>query len=958
MLKLRAENEKFSTSLFPKLNAKIQQNVSDIKGLKDEVAKLKSDNERQERDLHERDEMLELATIEKEYAEEQKEQYEAELENERAVVEELRLELEIKQEEASFIDDDMPEDEKQAAMLRKAQTERDRYREGIVRLRDITKEQIKDLETRNRELEAQLGHVETIQADYDTANARVAELDAYVADLREQVDANNGMEEMNEELIEKTQNLEDTISRLQLERKELSTMIEVCNETINDYAEHADELEAELETRDSQLADVSRQRDGILNEMRDLQDLLSKYQTAAMDMQSQIQDLRADKATTEEEVKDVTGRFNEVMELQRRLRNAGVKDTIRQIDSSLQKLEAKEAQEQLDMIKHYLTESAYADFHNSSVQAYFRVKSVGFKAELTASILRTTTTDQFGTEKGPEQALDALVRRDVIGHFEYIHTYAEHIWAAMASCTLDEFAKSGHLFQEFESVLRTVEGCMGSLKRDDLNLKESLDYARGSYNVLGAIYRANGYISNVRPDSTIRLHVSIIRSSLERIRSVFEAVKVFVSRVEPVYENVEDHVDLGAFLEPGQSTTETLNIVAKFSTVLHALQKDSLYPSLPEGVEGLTEISESLDRFANKAQENAGTFMRVVLGKLTKEPEGVDATLMSEQIETLFPRDVLNNFHQSLQETKSHIAECHEQASVLNNCLEVQLQPAPWIVKAQQIEAEKKQSIDTERRLQAMTTELQSALLQVRERQETIDTKELEIEHLRARNQESVVKAGTIEALQAELNKAQFERESYRVEIDKLQAEIDRLEREGVQRVEDTPQGTQATPQPTRERLEVIETPQASISGSFATLVNALKEENNWLRQRKSSEKFPSNLDDVFTQARSDRAARVKAEAQHKQALAAEMLEMAFTSHLMGVQGSVTRPLEIWTDDELPAAKSDGRVLPKAEQRKSRRGATPLTLSAAESALVYLDDLSFVDLSPISEEFLFEMPEF
>ena len=957
MLKLRAENEKIK-NICTKLETKCQQNRDVISGLRDDITQSNTDNERLRRDLQDRDEMLELATIEKEYAEEQKEQYEAELESERAVIEELRLELEIKQEEASFIDDDMPEDEKQAAMLRKAQTERDRYREGIVRLREITKEQIKDLEIRIRELEAQVAHTETVEADLATANASVVRLEGYVTDLREQLDANNGMEEINEELIEKTHNLEDAISRLRLERKELSTMVEVSNETINDYAEHADELEAELETRDSQLADVSRQRDAVLSDMRELQDLLSKYQSAAMEMQSTIRDLQADKATTEEEVKDVTGRFNEVMELQRRLRNAGIKDINRQIDSSLQQLEAKDAREQLDMVKHYLTGSAYTDFHSSSVQAYFRVKSVSFKADLTASVLRTTTTEQFGTEKGPEQALEVLVRHDIIGHFEYIHTYAEHMWEAMASCSLDDFTKAGHLFQELENVLRTVEGCMGSLKRDEFNLKEALDAARGSYNVLGAIHRGNGQLFNARPDSTIILRTAIIRSSLGRMRSAFDAIKTFISRVEPVYDDVEDHVDLSVFLEPTQMTAETLNAVAKFSTVLYALQKDGLYPSLPDGVESLVEISEVLGRFANQVQESASTFIRAVLGKAASGTDDLDASFISNQISTSFTKNMLSEMQQSLQEARSSFGQWHEHASVLNNCLEVQLLPSPWVVKAQQIETEKKQSIDTEKKLQAMTTELHSALLQVRERQETIDTKELEIEHLRARNQESAVKAGTIEALQTELNKAQSDCEIFRDEVESLQAEIAQLTREGVHRIDEIPQGSQTTPQPTRERPEVVDNPQNEASGAFVTLVSALKKENSWLRQRESANRLGADLDVIFTKVRSDHAARVKADAHHKQALATDMLEMAFTSHIMGVRGASRRPLELRADGLTRSMKSAAQKSPLEQKRKTPRGAGPLILETTKPTPIFLDDLSFVDLSPVAEEFSFELPGF
>lgn len=958
---LRTENEKVK-NILNKLQAKCQQYHNEISGFKDDITRLNRENEEQAKALQERDTMVELATIDREMAEEQKETLEAELENERALTAELRLEIEINKEEASCITDDMPEDEKLAAMLRQAQSERDRYREGIIRLRDMTREQIKERDGRIHELETQVAHTEETESDLAKAKAEVTKLELWVEDLREQVDASNEWEDMNVELIEKNQSLEEAVTRLQVERRELSTIIEVSNETINDYAEHADDLQAELGARDTQINQITRERDSYQEDNAELQILLSKHREVAMELQSRLRELEADKAMTEEEVKDVTGRFNDVMELHRRLRNADHNDTVRNIESSLRQLAAEEAQEQLKMIKYYLTESSYEEFNSTSVKTYFRSKAISFKAGLAGSLIKTTATDKFGTEQGPEQLLDILVSQDIVGHLAYIQSYAEQFWNTIASCSLNDFVNVGGLFQEFESVLRTVDGCMTSLKQDTLNLKESAESTRGSYMVMGAIYRTNGHLFNARPDSALILQVSVIRASLERVRSVFDAVKTFLSRVELADEEENGPLSFESFMEPGTTASEALSIINKFSKVLDELQKDGLYPALPDGIDALVEHGNLLGQFANKAQESAERLFRTVLTQLAKEPETVDASFVSTQVQA-FKADLPDSFNESLKDSRTRIGQWSDHASVLNNCVEVQLQPAPWVVKAQEIEANKKQAVDTEKKLQAMTAELQSALLQMREREETIDTKELEIEHLKARNQEAAVKASAMESLQADLSKARTERDAYLQQTEAQEAEIARLA-EAVKNPGVDESVTSAPPvqQPHVERAEdnqaTVNTP-----ASFVTYVKALTQENKWLRQREKSDVFGSDLQSVFAKLRNERATRAKAEARHRQARAAEMLQMTFSTREPRDDEEFVFDEDIVHSDYKSDMKSASVPQPRslANAAAPSRRMAPLTLAplhttqnGAPASFAYLEDVSFVDLSPVAEDFSFD----
>lgn len=154
----------------PKLQAKIAEMQTEIKDLRFDNKDLQSQNEKLEQQHQEVSDLLEIATLDKELAEEKVENANTELENvqEREVDLETELEnLKSKMEEKQ--DDEMPTSkiqngEDSTLANKQLEKQNDRLKMALVRLRDVTNEnetlqnqKIHDLQFEIRDLQEMRG---------------------------------------------------------------------------------------------------------------------------------------------------------------------------------------------------------------------------------------------------------------------------------------------------------------------------------------------------------------------------------------------------------------------------------------------------------------------------------------------------------------------------------------------------------------------------------------------------------------------------------------------------------------------------------------------------------------------------------------------------------------------------------------------------------------------------------
>jgi dynactin 1 len=815
---------------------------------------------------------LEHAILDKETAEVERDQLLDQTEILQATIEELQLDKEIyeAEEEASLIiDDAMSDEQAQTVHIRKLQAENKRLRAVIVDFRDINKERESETKRLRQELETITEAAEESAKECTELSVKIAQDEDTITTLREQLDANNEWEEILEDVTQRANNLEEKNTQQALEIRELETENEVSTETIAEYVEFTNDLQAESSLRETELAELSRELDQerIQNAQKDA--TLTKYSEAFAEFQNQLQDQDMQQLMSEEKAQGMSDKFNKMMDLHRTLQADRAKDTAKTIANELTKLSEQEAREELEVMKYYLPESS-GEYIDNSLRIYFRAKKMVFKASLISSLL--ATMDPL-TNEGPEKILTNVYRYDTMYHLDYIKSHGVHFVAALSHCTLDQYRKAVSEYEDISVVETTIERTLDTLKRDELNMKELSGSIRGTDKIMRGITSNSQRICDTRPDNELILHTSLVQSSLERIRASFDAVKQYTQLVADFEPETEDRLDalVSRLRKPQTAALECIAVVTKLIQAIITLQGDSLYPQFAAGVQEVAELSDSLVAYADKAHDFAGQVIALDPND-DEETLTMDIDQLTTAVDSAMKVFSPKGINDLLRDVKTSVTHWNEYASILNNTAEIEHLPAPWVVRAQEIEAGKKQAVDSEKKLQLLIVEHQSTLIQIREREEIIDTKELEIEHLRAKHKEAVTKTENLDQLQNELQAAKTELASHKRQVDKQKEEIEELK----ELAENPLLAPAALPPPPENAASNAPAEKPSqeedLSGSFATFVQALKQENRWLRQRENAKSLAS-IGDVL------HPLRKQPDSRHKLAHAAELLEMAWSMH-------------------------------------------------------------------------------
>ncbi|PVI07224.1 hypothetical protein DM02DRAFT_609198 [Periconia macrospinosa] len=932
LMPYKAKSEKHE-ALALKVSKKYQDVHQELLEAKREATSTKAELEkaREEFEIN-----LENAILDKETAEVERDQLSDQTEMLKATIEELQLDKEIYEAEAEaslIIDEDMSEEQAQTVHIRKLQAENKRLRAVIIDFRDIDKERQADTKRLRHELETTTEAAEESAKQCTELSLKVEQHESTITTLQEQLDANNEWEEILEDVTQRANNLEEKNMRQSLEIKELETVNEVSTETIAEYVEFTNDLQAEASLRETELAELSREleQERIQNAQKDM--TLAKYSEAFTDFQHQLQDQDMQQLMSEERAQGMTDKFNKMMDLHRTLQADRAKDTAKTIETELTKFSEQEAREELEILKNYLPETS-TDYMDSSLRTYFRAKKIAYKASLIGSVL--TGMETF-TNEGTEKVLTNVYRHDTVYHLDYIRSHGEHFVATLANCTLEQFRRAVTEYEDISVVETTIERTLDNLKRDELNMKDLSESIRGTDKIMRGITSISQRLSGNRPENDLVLYVSLLRSSLERIRASFDAVKQYTQLVADFEPETEDRLDalVERLRKPQTSALECIAIVGKLSQALLTLQNDDLYPQFPSGAQEVLELSDNLSSYADKAHE----FTRQVIAFDPNDEDETPSVNIDELTSTIdsamnifSPKDV----DSLLKDIKNNVAHWFEYASILNNTAEIERLPSPWIVRAQEIEASKKHAIDSEKKLQLLTTEHQSTLIQIREREEIIDTKDLEIEHLRAKHKEAVARTEALDQLQKELQDAKTEQATYKREIKQHVDEIEQLKQSAAEALRSSPNaspnaaaptenaaptGTAATHKADKNKLELDK---ELLSGSFATFIKALKQENTWLRQREYATSMARATEFLPP-------LRKIPDSRQRVARAEELLEMAW---------SLQSPSSLDTVDDEETRPSS---------KKYGKPSSLLRIYDADISLV--DDLCFVDLEPVADGF-------
>ncbi|TKA71472.1 hypothetical protein B0A49_02952 [Cryomyces minteri] len=753
--KLQQERDRFE-SIIQRLQPKLQSQHLEIGDLKRQLKESESKLVGIDDIQAEHDSIVEMATLDREMAEETAEVLKTELDALKQTVEELQLEVEVLREENQELSHDMSPEERTSRGWLQMERTNERLKEALLRLRDTTQEQEAELKVRIKGLEVDVQALRGVKEQYEDSKVKLLQSESDIEDLRQQLDAALGAEEMIEELTERNLNLQEQMDEMRNYIEDLESLRELGDELEINHAETEKQMQAEIDDKDSAIAEHVRRSARQEATLADYEYTLTRFRELVTHMQSDLADMRASQQITETESEELTNRSRAMMDLNMKLQVSASKTQVKTVDLELRRLEAQEASEHLAIVQLFLPEAFHTE--RDSVLALLRFRRIGFKAHLLHGLVRERTLGQ--APRGLEEEVFAAC--DVLDKLTWISAMCEKFVNSISSCSMEQFAKFEGALHELEPVERALNRYIEALKRGDLKAKQVADEMQRSMALMThlASIHIQEDLSSYADDVLMR--TLLIQSHLENTAAALALTKAMIqSKVQPSLEKDEgngngvEHFAQKADKMITHSRSAKV-IVGKAIRALEELKARSLSLTL--------DTSSSFAQCESAAMELAAYTRQLgedIYSVLAEE--GRQEAVTYSEIQSIIHRttasvfadtapesEVLSVFDGRLHTVTEALAGLGSLASDLENTVEFERQPAPWVVRSKELKSTKTTSIDTEEELKRITSIAQARGMDLKLRDQELEEQQVKIELLEARTQDSSKKNTRI----AELEKA------------------------------------------------------------------------------------------------------------------------------------------------------------------------------------------------------------
>jgi len=831
LVQTRDERDRFH-GIIQKLQAKCQTLHSDLTEQKSLLQESQSLKEELSRAQQNHDIDLEDALIEREMAQERAEQAEGELDTLRSRLEERDLEVEVLREEAEMFTTEMTSEEREEAGFYRLQHENGRLRQALVALKEMTSEQEHMLRSQLHELEGDVGRAELLKAENNDLKEQTSADAVIIEHLRSQVDAAAEWEDMSNELTTKNQELEDRLSSLELLVQDLESLRELNEELELQHAEQEDEMRTDLEAKDIELAEQHGTIQSQNAVIADQENLIERFRELVFDLQGRMQDADSSRSMTDEQAKATTARFNEVMELNRRLRASDVQATAKLITSELRTMQGDEATEKLAIY----TQTSSTDFVNSEpLRVYFQSKRIAAKASLITSLL--SIFDKHTSYNSPvDESLAQLYCVEASYYLTVIHAGSDRLSSTMAASSLTQFADFGPTHPELLTVEKSLDHGLDSLKADSVNFAELTQALRQSVATLDAVMDGHCDALDDHPEDTILSRIQRITGSLQCLTSNFDVVNTVFGVLANRDESAQHVRDRFA----GQSVIckGAMQSAKKLLKTTIALREDSLWPHFEHSQMDIIHLESVLYKLTREISQWSHDTLRIASLHVDGGGSLADADGQRADLLDFYAPSNLEILPAALSSLNHWIGD----ASVLLNAFEIERGPTPWSQKAEEVNVARRQSAEASVLLEDLKAEHKATLLNLHERERVLETKDLEIEHLVAKIREATSKVYEIEQLRSQIKEAEAAAERLEKEMRSQELKIATLEAQGHQldAREHVRSAENDANSPVEQPILILP---SSLSEKYAT--DAFRNENHWLRSREHRGFYERCSDDL-----------------------------------------------------------------------------------------------------------------
>uniref|UniRef100_A0A8D3A729 Dynactin subunit 1 n=1 Tax=Scophthalmus maximus TaxID=52904 RepID=A0A8D3A729_SCOMX len=579
------EKHKIQLEQLQEWKSKMQEQQAELqKHLKEAKREAKEAQEAKERyveEMADTADAIEMATLDKEMAEERAESLQLEVDSHKEKVDELTMDLEILKHE---IEEKGSDGAASSYHVKQLEEQNGRLKEALVRMRDLSSSEKqehvklqKQMEKKNVELDSLRSQKEKLQEEMTVAEKTIDE-------LKEQVDAALGAEEMVEMLTERNLDLEEKVREL----RETVTDLESINEMNDELQENARETELELR----EMLDLGAAK------IRESEKRVEAAQETVADYQQTIKKYRELTAHLQEVNRELTSQQEASAELQQqppaemfdfKIKFAETKAYAKAIEMELRKMEVGQANRHVSLLTAFMPESflRHGGDHDC-ILVLLLIPRLICKAELISKQaqekfdLNDNCVERAGLKGavGEQMSFAAGLVYSLSLLQATLHKYEQ----ALDQCSVDVYKKIGALYPEMSVHERSLDFLIDLLHKDQLDetvnvepLTKAIKYYQHLYSI---------HLADQNEDCTMQLadHIRFTQSALD-------CMAVEVGRLRAFLHAGQEKADLAVLLKDLETSCSDIR---QFCKKIRRRMPGTDAPGIPAALSFGPPVSDTL----------------------------------------------------------------------------------------------------------------------------------------------------------------------------------------------------------------------------------------------------------------------------------------------------------------------------------------------------------------------------
>jgi dynactin 1 len=760
---MKVERDKFESTM-QKLQRKCQTQSQEITECRKELQASEARVVEIERADAEHGTEVEMATLDKEMAEERLEAATTELEILKERCEELELEAEIMRDENKELTSGMSSEERSSAGWLQMEKENHRLRDALMALRDMTQETETSLKSHVKELENDLGQFETIKSEHEKMKLDLAASHTAIKTLKQNLDAADDQELVVAQLTEEKDVLTEQIKSLSKDVMALKEDVEVSrqlqeaqDETEKLLQEDLDAMRAYGLERDQKTKDQAKVID-------DLEYTLIRFKEVLSGLQSDLVELRASKQLNESEANELNAKSRAMMDLNLRLQSTAAKTQTKKIESELAQVNAEDTALHLEIIRNFVP-TTFKD-EKGPILALLRFKRIASKA----SLLRGSMEGSIG-QAGDIALGDPYTAFDLIEKLQWVSSCCSRCHSFMTGCTVEDFSRLNTALDELEPVERAIDKWIDAAKRQEMDVANCVQDLQRMIALLSDLAEKTAPPAPETFADTLTGVTKMIQSYTEHAGLELGLIEESVRDKVASSQEDEDFLHFSRKIREFVERSRTCRVMA--GKVLHAVDEQKSH-SMTLGETSLTAFEQAessgkqlsdfsraigrgllqnlsgdhVEHEASKFGDISKMMLKLATDWLNRTSSKIPGTvLVLEMI-----NDMLSALHAKLDALIST-------ASDLSKFSEFERHPFPWTVRAKYLRDQKIVDKDIAEQIHKLRSAAREHSVAMSAKDKSIEEQSLKLELLEARSKGTKDHTAVLQKLERDVAEAVSERD-------------------------------------------------------------------------------------------------------------------------------------------------------------------------------------------------------